>query len=356
MAHAKVDNESSFAVLLSFAADEDGRPLLVPLVQASYEIRAGRTLALAEEQELPSLGGEPWDGDASTSGYKLEPAFAFMKPATDVVLVGHAQCTRKPLAELYVLFRVGTLSRRLLVLGDRVWFRSAGGVVASSPKPFESVPLSYQRAFGGWDRSDADPARHSFEPRNPVGVGFRARGTFREDTALPNIEDPGHRLSAYAQVVAPAGVSFISPDWQPRAALGGTYDEAWLKKRMPRLPRDFDRRFFNAASPGLVALGYLKGNESVLVEGTSRWGRVCFDLPDTPPPSCRVAFARGSDVDVHLHLDTVVVDTDRDRLLLLWRGFTALRDGPHDVRVVAVRTVAAEPRVGLPRRMAAARA
>jgi hypothetical protein len=58
-----------------------------------------------------------------------------------------------------------------------------------------------------------------------------------------------------------AGFGFISPHWQPRAGLAGTYDASWQASRAPLLPVDFDRRHLNAVSPGLVAPGYLRGGE-----------------------------------------------------------------------------------------------
>lgn len=338
MGHAKLDNETRFAVAPTFATDEDGRPLLVPLVQATYEILAGRSLDLAPVQEPPSLAGELWGEDIGLSCYQIEPAFAFTKPATDVVLVGHAQSPRHAVAELQVTFRVGPVGRVLRVTGDRVWVHSLGSTAPTRPLPFDRLPLSYERAFGGWDRSSPDPALLAFEARNPIGVGYRRPGgPFEEGVALPNIEDPSNPIEEYGQVIAPAGVGFLSPHWQPRAALAGTYDEAWSKTRMPLLPRDFDRRFFNAASPGLIAPGYLRGNEPVLVEGASPLGRLSFNLPGAAPPTCRVELARGPDVEVPLALDTVIIDTDRDRVLVLYRGYTPLRDGPHDVRTIVIR-------------------
>jgi hypothetical protein len=128
----------------------------------------------------------------------------------------------------------------------------------------------------------------------------------------------------------------VSVSWQPRASLAGTLDEAWEKERMPLVPKDFDRRFFNGASAGLIAPGYLRGDEPVTVAGASARGALSFRLPGMPPPRCRVGLAKGRDAAVEMQLDTVVISPDEDRVFLTWRGHVALRDGPHDVRAVTI--------------------
>jgi hypothetical protein len=345
MPHAAVDNRTPFACEHLFLADEEGRTVLVVLVQATFSIVGGAALVLAEKQVSPSVDGEvsppdpPRDARWSSpvASYRIEPAFAFVKPATDVVLLGHAQAGGRPVTDLQVTFRVGPVGKTLLVVGDRFWVKASGATAATRPQPFIRMPIVYERAFGGWDRSHPDPARYTFEARNPVGVGFRsADGRFEEGLRLPNIEDPSGPLQRFGQVVAPAGVGFVSPDWQPRASFAGTYDERWMKERMPLLPADFDRRFFNAASPGLVAPGYLAGDEPVLVDNASPGGRLSFRLPGWGPPGCRVVLRERRDVRPELKLDTVVVDADLERVLLLYRGHVPLPDGPHDVRAISV--------------------
>jgi hypothetical protein len=348
MGHAAVENQTALAFQPSFLADEEGRPLLVLLVQATYEIIAGRALSLAAEQVPPSLTGELNGSDAAVSSYRIEPAFAFVKPATDVVLIGHAVPPRHGLTEFQVIFRAGALGKVARVVGDRRWVRSGGVITATRPQPCERTPLVYEQAFGGWDRSHPDPSRHSFEPRNPVGTGFRSQGgVFEEGIRLPNLEDPGQPVEHYGQVAPPMGFGFVSPNWQPRASFAGTYDDAWSKTRMPLLPKDFDRRFFNAASPGLVAQGYFEGNEPVLVENASPLGRLSFRLPGARAPRCVVELRNQEDAQVETKLDTVVVDTDTDRVLLLYRAHVALRDGVHDVRSILIR--GAEGNASVPR-------
>jgi hypothetical protein len=333
MGHPTLENETPFAFDMMGLADEDGRPLLLLVVKATYSLDDSG-LKLAEEQVLVNWSGHPW-GTPGESSDRYEPEGAFFKPATDVVLIGHAYAPRQGATESLVAVQVGPLKKAVRVVGERTWFRSMGRVAATSPLPFEKLPLTWERAFGGWDRTDA--ARPTFEPRNPVGTGFRASPRhFEEGLKLPNLEDPAEPLREFGQKVTPVGFGFTSPHWQPRARYAGTYDEAWNKTRKPLLPKDFDRRFFNAAAPGLIAPGYLKGDEPVVIAGASPKGRLAFSLPGQPAPVVTVALAGGGDAKPDMHLDTVILEPDAQQVLLLWRGHVVLGEGMYDVRSLRV--------------------
>lgn len=336
MGHPTSENRTPFTFEPLFLADEELRPLLVPVVKATFEISPQGKLSLAEEQEPLELSGKKWDGSDEASD-KYEPEGAFFKPATDVVLVGHAHAQERGTRELLVALKVGALQKGVKVIGDRAWFKSMGSVAMTKPAPFERIPLRYERAFGGWDRSSPDAAKHQFELRNPVGTGFRAAGSrFEEGVRLPNLEDPVQPIEEWGDRPAPVGFGFIGPNWQPRAAFAGTYDAAWEKSRKPLLPRDFDRRFLNAASPGLIAPGYLQGNEPVVIANATPEGRLAFSLPGLPPPQVVVYRKRESDEDLELRLDTVIIDTDAMRLVLLWRGMLVLTQEPTEVESMVV--------------------
>lgn len=331
--HAEVENETPFVFEQVHGADEDGRPVLVLVVKATYSIHKG-ALRLSEEQVPVNLAGESW-GAPGVSSYKYEPECALFKPGTDVALIGHAYPPHKGASEALVSVQVGPLKKTARVTGERTWFKSVGRVVATKPLPFAKMPLTWERAFGGWD--GMDPAKPAFEPRNPVGRGFRASPRhFEENLMLPNLEDPAQPLREFGEKGVPVGFGFTSPHWQPRASYAGTYDEAWNKTRKPLLPMDFDRRFFSAAAPGLVAPGYLKGNEAIVLENVSPGGRLAFELPGQPPPS--VAVQLGGPVTPEMHLDTVILDTDALQVLLLWRGQVPLDRGPHDIRSIDIRS------------------
>ncbi|HEX5747386.1 MAG TPA: DUF2169 domain-containing protein [Archangium sp.] len=333
MGHPTVENETPFAFDIMGLADEEGRPLLLLVVKATY-IMGESGLKLADEQVPVCWSPQPW-GKPGESSDKYESEGAFFKPATDVALIGHAYPPQKGATETLVVLQVGPLKKAVRVVGERTWFRSMSRVDATRPLPFDKLPLTWERAFGGWDRTDA--AKPSFELRNPVGTGFRASPRhFEEGLMLPNLEDPAEPLREFGQRVTPVGFGFTSPHWQPRAKYAGTYNEAWNKTRKPLLPKDFDRRFFNAAAPGLIAPGYLKGNESVVITGASPMGRFAFRLPGQATPIVTVALAGGEDVKPDMHLDTLILDTDAEEVLLLWRGHVVLGEGIHDVRGLRV--------------------
>ena len=337
MGHAEVENRTPFAFEPLFLVDEELRPLLVTIIKGTFVIGRDGRCARADAQQPVNIGGECWGDDPATSSYRFEPEVAFTKLATDVVLIGQAHADRRDTREMRVSLRVGPVGKEVAVFGDRVWFRTLGMTSLTKPAPFERIPLLYERAFGGFDRGHADPRKHAVEARNPVGTGFRAAGGFEEGIRLPNLEDPRALIKSLGDRPAPAGFGFVSPHWQPRAALAGTYDAAWSKSRAPLLPADFDRRHLNAASPGLVASGYLRGDERVSATGVRPGGgTLSFALPGLPPPAVEVHMAVGPPQELPVALDTVIIESDEARLQLLWRAHHPLSEGPHDVRAIRV--------------------
>lgn len=336
MGHPKVENGTPFAFEPLFVADEEGRPVIATIVKATFRFDATGTIWLDEAQVPVNFTGEP-SSDAPDASYRYEPETAFFKVATDVVLVGHARPPSAVATVVDVGIRVGRLSKLARVFGDRYWVMANGTPVLSRTGELRPIPLTWEHAFGGCDEPRSTPDRPMHEARNPVGAGFGQPLLKDGDNfKLPNIEDPTQLLVAYGTVVTPCGFGFTSPHWQPRASLAGTYDEEWDARRKPLLPVDFDRRFFNAAAPGLIAPGYLLGNEEVVVLNTTPAPRLAFHLPALAPPRAVVALRGRGDVELTMHLDTVIVNTDQMQLMLLWRGHAQSAGGPHDVTAIKI--------------------
>ncbi|MFA7060612.1 MAG: DUF2169 domain-containing protein [Pedobacter sp.] len=336
MSHPEIDNQTPFAFEPLFLADEEARPLLVLVIKATFTIHDKGPLTIAEEQVPVNLTGELW-GEPDKSSYKYEPESAFIKPATDVALIGSAYAPAVGATDVNVVIRVGPIEKVVRIIGDRYWIKALGVISMTKAMEFERIPLIYERVFGGWNRSNPDPEKHTFEPRNPVGTGFMSSsGSFKDAVRLPNLEDPKFLIKNNFDIPPPAGVGFISPHWQPRASYAGTYDSVWQKQRMPLLPKDFNRRFFNAASPGLTAPGFLSGNESVILTNVTKNGRLSFNLPGVCPPDCRVQLRGRNDYKLKTQLDTVIINTDENLLFLLWRSNITLRTGPQDVVTIEI--------------------
>jgi hypothetical protein len=335
MGQMAVSGDPRFAIEPLFLAEEEGRPVLVAVVKVTCTWATGQAIVVEDKPVPVNLAGQ-YRSDLPDSSYLYEPETALSKPATDVVLIGHAHSGGRSCVDVSI--SVGKLTKTVRAHGDRFWYRSFTGIERTQPAAFEKIPLEYERAFGGWDRTDSDLENHRFEPRNPAGVGFRLRKSpLKGEVPLPNLEDPRYPICQYGDTPPPAGFGFTSPHWHPRSVYAGTYDDAWTRTRSPLLPVDFDRRFFNAASPGLVATGYLKGGEAVAIENATPEGWLRFDLPGLSPPRCRLRLRGRKDEFLETNLDTVIINADEKLLFLIWRAALALRNGPTDVESIDVR-------------------
>ncbi|HEY6867059.1 MAG TPA: DUF2169 domain-containing protein [Candidatus Eisenbacteria bacterium] len=313
-------NRTPFAAAWLVTLDKSAAEHITVVIKGTYSIRDDGTLSLLEKQPPPRPADE-FHGEPGASSIKYAAELGPMKPATDVALVGSAVASRGGARAMEVSFRVGPLAKRARAYGDRRWSGFLWWRLKSGPKPFERMPLVYERACGGSDDSPRDASRRGREARNPVGRGYAAKGSRRpwKGSALPNLEDPARAFKQPGtKLPPPAGFGFIGRDWEPRLSYAGTYDEAWTKERMPLLPLDFDERHHNAAHPDLVAEGYLSGSEPVEVRGCTRSGRLQFLLPGASP-TVTLRFGAES-VPMDVHLETVLVDTDAMELGLVWKG------------------------------------
>jgi hypothetical protein len=310
----QLNNSSPFAPAITVIPNKDGIDTLYVVVRGTFTLFP--EVAIAPAQVPPVLADEYW-GEPGESSLKYTSELHVGKPGTDVVLVGSAWARGGRAHEEMVTLTAAERRKSVHVFGDRTW--SSGGR-PSSPAPFESMPLVYERAFGGALRDPNDPSRVTAEERNPVGLGLRGPRGDGEMVGqrLPNLEDPAQLLASTGDTPPPACFAFVAPSWMPRRMYGGTYDQAWQKKRAPYLPADFQLRFFNAACPEMIFDRFLEGGEPITLVGASRQGPMRFALPrcwlrvdvkiagrsETPP----------------LNLETVLIEPDQNRLSISWRG------------------------------------
>jgi len=341
MAYQGLKNNTPFAAELALLADEEGRDVLLVLAKATYTIiiesmTHGATVPMKEhaylhlgKHQLPINPAGDYYGEPGKTSMKHAPEYNFAKLGTDIALIGHAHAPNgTPVTQLDVALMVGPVSKTVRVFGDRLWqcqrttrytpWRKTSWRM-TPPQAFTSLPLIYERAFGGADTTPEHDQDKADEPRNPVGTGLIASHSHLTDVPLPNLEDPQQLIQRVEDRPTPAGFGFISPDWEPRRANAGTCDNAWQTTRMPLLPTDFDRRYLNAAHPDLQVKGYLRGDESVDIANASPQGRLAFSLPGCKP-YITVAMANESPTVLESQLDSLIINTDDNTVQLLWCG------------------------------------
>ena len=331
MAHEGFIDLTPFSAGQYLLADESGADVLTIVVKATYAITGTSTVELAEEQAEILAAPEHY-GEPETSSIKCDSEVCFVKPATDAVLIGHAHSNPEDREKIDVSLSIGPLRKTVRVFGNRCWKTRLGLRWATRPEPFEKIPLTYEHAFGGWYRVGDDPSKHTCDARNPVGRGFvpRKHKGVPGEFLLPNLEDPAHLLRRPGDCPTPAGFGFIAPGWLPRSRFAGTYDEGWQRNRMPLLPEDFDRRYFSAAHPDLVAPGFLRGGEPVEITNASSRGTLRFLLPKVTPEAV-VMFKDGNRQAIEMKLDTVIINTDEDLLFLIWRAHVSVWGKTYDI-------------------------
>lgn len=314
-----IRNQTPFVAGYLVMLDIEGAEHLIPAVRGTWSISERGELEVVAEPP-PIQPADEHVGEPGLSSIRYEADLGPMKPATDVALVGSAVAPRTGASQLDVSFRAGSLAKKARVVGER---KHVFGLLAwwfhTPPKRFRKVPLQWELAAGGTDATPKREQHHSIDLRNPLGRGFRARGSKQKriGAPLPQIETPAG-CRPFGGKPEPAGFGFIGPNWLPRRKYAGTYDDAWQKNRCPLLPEDFDPRFHNNAAPGLTAKTYLQGNEPIEVIGCTRAGKLAFRLP-VVQLEVTATLDQGPE-PIDMKLVSVTVDTDAMQLRMLWRG------------------------------------
>jgi len=318
-------NNTSFEIGWQTGKVRFPKPTLTVIVKGTYRLRQGDTVELLGEQ--PLLTGTEFADENDVLGLVTYPTdFALFKPKTDILLVGTARSS-EPVRRLKVALHVGGWSKALLVYGDRTWTENS----ITDPQPFDSMDLSYDRAFGGPDYK-----------LNPKGRGCAT-------SELPNLEDPERPIRARDDRPGPSGFGPIPYLWPQRASKAGTYDEEWIKTRWPSAPKDYEWSHENEA-PEDQQVAYLRGDETIRLEHV----HPSSSNYETRLPALRIRAFHGQFVgpnlkvqEVMMNLDTLWIAPESDTLVLVWRGVADLRsEEPEESEslLVVSEPLAKEPR------------
>ncbi len=309
-----LDNQTPYEAERTWVRDKDGRHHWIVVVKATYDIGTDGTPSLSEEPVAPLYAPE-YHGADGLSSLRYEADLTAMKPGTDVYLNAVAYAPQgRPSEKVTVSVQINRLRKDLLVYGDRVWERTlTGGAKPSSPDPFVTMPITYERAFGGTDQEDPNPRKHRMDYQNPVGTGVATQESQLIGTPAPSIEDPTQKPGKGR----PAGFGAVASHWSPRRELAGTYDERWAAKRRPLLPVDYDPRHLLCAPADQQAPGYLKGGDRLELTNLTPSGRLAFTIPKL---SFQFDTYFGSTRKEHTsELVSVIAESEGPRLILVWQ-------------------------------------
>lgn len=276
---------------------------------------------------------------------------ALFRETTDVILEGCAH-SDKPVTRITTQLSVGPVTKRVEVIGDRQLVVAADGSLSeTAPRPFTSMPLTYDRAYGGRDiGAEALVERDGIAqhgvlayPRNRRGRGylFDVDRKRHHGAPLPNLSDPDDpvvvsrlfatRVGDWIDRPTPACYAPIDGHTFPRllhngigvfiarrehpireAALGAITEADLTPDRAHR-----DVRACNAAAPGL-AVARLEGHEHVSLWNLHReHAHLELRLPgERPrmliePPNTRT-------FELEPKLATVRIEPDENRIALVW--------------------------------------
>lgn len=300
------------------------QPEMAVCVRAAFRMEPGKPLEAIEDPiEQGFMSGDTFALDDINQEGPLEhhSDFAEWKLHGEMLLKGSCHPPGGSATSCEVRYSVGNWTKSLQVTGPRVYEKGLllGGKT-SAALPFQSMPLTWENAFGG----------PKYAP-NPAGRGHTGE-------ALPTVEQPGKPIKKTGGAHTPATMMAISPNWPQRAGKRGkNYGPKWKKTRAPFYADDFDWTYFQAAPEDQWIDGYLRGDEDVVFENLhpteSTWR--------TKLPGLRIrAFVKGGDgviLEPKMNLDTVHADTDDGKLFLTWRGHVPVKETDlTDVQVVLI--------------------
>lgn len=291
--------------LLHRTYEDAGRHQLVVAVIAYVSL--SRTGVLLPEMALWPMLGEELGKDGVFDE-------AMPKPAGELLVWGSCYApsgSKRTVSDVRV--RLGSIDKRLFVVGDRVW----SGSKPTDPAPFERLPIDWPHAFGG----------EGFRT-NPLGKGAVVTdGPAGRVRPLPNVEDPRRVVASPGDTPEPAGLRPLDLTWPQRMQHAGTYGAEWLETRFPGLPADFDWRFQHVAPPDQRITGFFRGDEPFVIENMH---------PDKPTLEgalpgllARCFLLRSGKTtpdELPLSLDTVWLFPHRERGVLVFRGRTPVPD------------------------------
>lgn len=331
---ATLDNHTPLDALHLLVPDGTGGEAVLLVFTAAFDLAEDGSLSPSQTPAKLRMTDE-FVGPPKLGHPLADADLVLHKPRVDVLIHGataHAPRAR-PIDRLFVELHVGfpggpesdaaahdadqaQLIKSFVVTGDRVWVDERAG----DPLPFVTMPIGWDRAYGG-TRTTRD-----VDERNPLGIGWSGARSSNPEvlSELPNLEDPSAAMSKPSSQGVPVGLGVVAKPWLPRRALAGTFDLDWKRRRWPLAPRDYDPAF-NQSAPADQQLERYVGGEPVRLVNLTPEGEWLFRLPHLDLPVHLVfedRVVRGAP-----RIDTIEIDPQARRVRLTGRLAVSLPRG-----------------------------
>ncbi|MGK4004648.1 DUF2169 domain-containing protein [Sorangium sp. So ce1036] len=303
-----------------FWQPQPGAWALTIVCKATYTLTPGES-PLAQEQDEPTTTDVYWEDDRRCSLY-LASDLAPFKRRADVLVVGHAHAPgRQPVTSLIARLAVGAIDKSIAVLGDCALTADR---TPTEPAPFAKMPLRWERAAGGSGTA------------NPVGISPGAAPDGRGAAPAPNLQPAGPHVTGRLDVLEPAGLGPIAPDWPSRAHWLGWHAATWDHERWHEqpMPHDIDASYFNAAPPD-QQLDEICPDERIVLENLHPIHPRLVTQLRAAVPRALVQLGGATAQERRLRCDTLCIDTDRGTCTLTWRA-NVLLDHPQQAGQVVI--------------------
>ena len=333
-----LENTTPFHAAPFVATDKEGAKSCVVVVKGSFDVDS-QGVCRPSDRQASFVFRDDHYGEPGATSIRYEADFSPVKPRVDILVVGEATSPGgRPIEQLDVALLGPGISKRARVTGDREWGVGPAGIRASSPRPFVSMPLIWERAFGGTDDSQDEVSRNGSDLRNPVGRGFHLNEAARSiiGRPLPNIERPESPVVRWSDKPEPIGFGPLGRGWEARIRHAGTYDARWMAERLPFLPEDFDDRYFQSA-PLDQQLPEAPEGATLACVNMTREGRFLVRLPRFAIP-VRFLFHHRSEAAT-VKPDTLVLEPAGRRLVLVGRAAVPLPRKLNALRGIQVGSV-----------------
>lgn len=196
----------------------DGSRAVILTAKATFRIEDNGQVRLEREAPLPLLN----EDQPTELGLQPRDNLPRLDPAFEVMLLGMAYAPGgRATTEMRVALSVGDVRHEIDVIGERIWQGEGDSASVSAAQAFETMPLTWERAFGGSQQVliDREAVLDVSFPMNSDGKGFDHISQARElgdafqcpegypqfdaTRPLPNLEMPGLRVTSWADAPLP---------------------------------------------------------------------------------------------------------------------------------------------------------